>query len=110
MSVSNISSSVASSVSEQTLAALQAQMALYANAANGKNPQAKVAYTALQSAIQSGNISQAQAALAKLQQFSRSSPSQSAAAAPTPADTDGDNDANSGAVESANESSLDKTA
>jgi len=74
-------SSVSSSVSQQTIAALQAQMARYSQAANGRNSQASSDYKALQSAIQSGNVSAAQSALARLQRDSRTTNP----AAPTPA-------------------------
>ena len=88
------------------MAALQAQLARYSNAANGTNPQAKAAYLAVQSALQSGNVSQAQAALAKLQELSKASSSQAPLAATASVDTDGDNDGSSGV----NKTSLDATA
>jgi len=91
------------------MAALQAQLALYSQAANGQNAQAKADYKSLQSAITSGNLSQAQAALTKLQRDSKAAASNpTTPAAASPADSDGDNDGSGGP--SSVEGSLDTTA
>jgi hypothetical protein len=69
---SSVSSSVVSSVDQQALAALQFQLSVYSQEANSQNSQAKAAYQSLQLALTSGNVSQAQSAVAQLQQASQS--------------------------------------
>jgi hypothetical protein len=76
-------SSVASANSQQIIAALQAQMMLYSRSASGQNSQASADYRALQAAIKSGDVSTAQAALARLQHDSRTT--NPATAKPAPA-------------------------
>jgi hypothetical protein len=109
-------SSVSSSPSnQQTLALLQSQMVRYAQSANGHNSQASADYKALQTAITSGNVSQAQAALTRLQRDSKTT--NSGANAPTstpsttqpPVDTDGDHDGST-AVHRSTGGSLNATA
>ena len=56
--------------------------------------------------FQSGNVTQAQAGLAKLQELSKASSSQAPLAATAPVDTDGDNDGSNGVYKT----SLDATA
>ncbi|MGO8699688.1 MAG: hypothetical protein ACLQVY_18465 [Limisphaerales bacterium] len=73
--ISSVSINVASAISQQTIAALKAQMSRYAQAANGQNNQASADYKALQAAITSGNVSDAQTALARLQRDSQASKS-----------------------------------
>ncbi|MGA2555692.1 MAG: hypothetical protein ABSG04_05405 [Verrucomicrobiota bacterium] len=75
--------SVSSTANQQVIAALQAQMARYSQAANSQNTQASADYKALQAAIKSGDVSTAEAALARLQRDSRTT--NSAAAKPAPA-------------------------
>jgi hypothetical protein len=73
--MSNVSSvantaSVAAATSQVTIASLQAQMARYSQSASGQNGAASADYKALQSAITSGNVTAAQAALVRLQRDS----------------------------------------
>jgi predicted negative regulator of RcsB-dependent stress response len=82
-------------VSQQTIASLQAQMLRYAQPANGQNSQASADYKALQTAVQSGNVSDAQAALARLKRDSQAGNPASNAGSTPPATTsavDGDGD------------------
>jgi hypothetical protein len=110
-SISNITSNVSSSVEQQTMAALQAQLSLFAQSANGQNLPARADYKALQSAITSGNVSQAQAALTKLQRDAKAaSPSPATSAASPPVDSDGDHDGSQDAVKSSTAHPLDTTA
>ena len=93
--VSSASASVAAAVSAQTIASLQAQMARYSQSAGGQNSQASADYKALQAAIKSGNVSDAQAALSRLQRDSRTTGAATSATAPSGApkvDSDGDQD------------------
>ena len=60
-------SNTTSAVSQQLIGSLQAQMARYSRVANGQNSQASADYKTLQAAIKSGDVSQAQAALVRLQ-------------------------------------------
>lgn len=89
-------------------------MARYSPAANSGNSQASIDYRALQTAIKSGNVSEAQAALARLQRDTKAASSSGSAAASSPAsspvDSDGDRDGSSSAVQSSPENSLDTTA
>lgn len=88
---SSVSSSVASSLEQQTLAALQIQLTAYTSAGYGQNTQAKAAYQALESAINSGNVTQAQAALVTLQQVNQSAnPASSVSNPPVGSDADHD--------------------
>jgi hypothetical protein len=87
---SSVSASVTSSVDQQALATLQIQLSVYSQAANSQNAQAKAAYQSLQSAVTSGNVSQAQAAVATLQQFGQSgTPNATASASSPPAVNNG---------------------
>jgi hypothetical protein len=88
---SSVSSSAASALDQQTIAALQIQLTAYTSAGYGQNTQAKAAYQALQSAINSGNVTQAQAALITLQRVSQSSNPASSVSNPS-VDNDGDHD------------------
>jgi hypothetical protein len=84
-------SSVESSIDQQTLAALQIQLSAYFQAADSQNPQVKAAYQALQSAVNLGDVSQAQAALATLQRVNQSAnPNPAASASRPPVDNNGD--------------------
>jgi len=112
---SSVASSVASAVSQQTIAALQAQLAHYTQTGSGQNSQTSADYKALQNAIQSGNVSDAQTALARLQRDStpprpNAQASTPASAVNAPIDSDGDHDGSSVAVRSSTEGSLDTTA
>ncbi|HZM02227.1 MAG TPA: hypothetical protein VFC44_04310 [Candidatus Saccharimonadales bacterium] len=104
---SSVTSSVASAVSQQTIAALQVQLAHYTQTGSGQNSQTSADYKALQNAIQSGNVSDAQVALARLQH-------DSAPPRPTPATSTlasaVNSDGSSIAVPSSTEGSLDTTA
>ena len=109
-------SSVTAAVSQQTMAALQAQMARYSQTANGQNSQASADYKALQTAVKAGNVTAAQAALARLQRDSQAGksgagqPASSSSTANSPVDSDGDQDGSGGAAKSGNASSIDVTA
>ncbi len=91
-------------------------MARYAQAANGQNSQASADYKALQAAINSGNVSDAQAALSRLQRDSKTANSPAAASSPAtsnasaPPARDGDNDGGAGEVKSSIGRSLNTTA
>jgi len=92
---SSVSSSVASAVDQQTLAALQIQLSVYAQEANSENTEAKAAYQALQSAVTSGNVSEAQAALATLQLVGHAANhNPTASASSPPVDNGGNPDSN----------------
>jgi hypothetical protein len=84
--MSSVSSAtgVAAVIEKQTLAALRAQLERYSQSALGQFSSASADYKALQYAIESGNISAAQAALARLQ---RDSDSAAANLAPAPTET-----------------------
>jgi hypothetical protein len=84
-------SSVETSLEQQTLAALQIQLTAYTSAGYGQNIQAKAAYQALESAINSGNVTEAQAALLTLQQVDQSAnPASSVSNPPVGSDADPD--------------------
>ena len=108
--------SVSSAVSQQTIAALQVQMLRYTQTASGQNSQASADYKALQAAIQSGNVSDAQVALARLQRDSRSTnpaaatPAGTSATANSPLDGDGDQDGGASATQPWNDRSINTTA
>jgi hypothetical protein len=104
-----------SSVSQETLAALYAEMFHYSQLVNSQNTHTSVDYNALQVAIKSGSLPEAQAALARLQHDSNIPNSPAAAPSPTsptadsPADSVSDQDGSIGAQPS-NAQSLDATA
>jgi hypothetical protein len=106
--------SVASAVSQQTIASLQAQMAHYSPSANGQNSQATADYRALQAAIKSGNVSDAQASLARLQRDSKTaSPAETSRTTTSSITNPTEESAGEGIAESAqprNERGLDVTA
>jgi hypothetical protein len=79
--VTNVTN-VSSAVSQQTIDALQLQMARYTQSAIGQDSPARADYKALQAAIQSGKVTDAQAALARLQRDSQSSQTVTAANSP----------------------------
>jgi hypothetical protein len=83
---------VSAAVSQQSIASLQAQMVRYAPAAGSQNSRASADYKALQQAIQSNNVSDAQAALARLQRDSQTATHGTTTQSPasTPVDSDGD--------------------
>jgi hypothetical protein len=109
-------SSVSSAVSQQTIALLQSQMMRYSQTANGQNSQASADYKALQSAIKSGNVSDAQAALARLQRDSQTAnptaatPASTSPTASSPVDSDGDHDGSTATAQLWNDRSINVTA
>jgi hypothetical protein len=64
--------SATSTVSQEMLAILQGQMTRYSQSANGQDGQATADYKALQTAIKSGNFSEAQSDLVRLLHDSQS--------------------------------------
>jgi hypothetical protein len=76
--ISQSSGSSASASSSRTIAILQQQLMLYTQFANGTGP-AAAAYKALEYAIQTNNVSDAQAAMAQLQSNSESAGASSSA-------------------------------
>jgi len=109
-------SSVSSAASQQLIAALQAQMLRYSQAANGQNSSARSDYRALQAAIKSGSVSDAQAALARLQRDSRNNSPAAATPAATstranpPVESEGSPVESAGAAQPWTPSSVDLTA
>jgi hypothetical protein len=91
IAAASASSTAAASLDQQTLAALQIQLTAYSSAGYGQNIQAKSAYRALQSAINSGNVTQAQAALIALQRVDHST-NPTASASNPPVDSNGGRD------------------
>ncbi len=84
--ISGISNSGASTAASlEAMALLQAQMLRYALAANAEAGQASVDYKALQEAIKSGNVAEAQTALSRLQRDSQAASSSAASPASTTA-------------------------
>jgi hypothetical protein len=79
-------SSVPSSVVPQTIVLLQAEMLRYAQAANSQSGDTSSDYRALQTAIKSGNLLDAQAALFRLRHDNQAGASNAAtSASPAPA-------------------------
>jgi len=97
-------SGVSTSSSLDTIALLQAQMLRYSLMANSAIGAANIDYMALQNAIKSGNVSEAQAALSRLQHDSQAassnSPSSSSITNSSPTDGGGDHDGNTGTLAS----------
>jgi len=91
-------------------------MARYSQSASGQNGAASADYKALQSAITSGNVSAAQAALVRLQRDSNAGKSTASTSASTTSaassavDNDGDHDVSGSAFQSVIKGTLDTTA
>jgi len=109
-------SNASTSSSLETIALLQAQMLRYSQMANAASGPASSDYIALQAAIKSGNVSEAQTALFRLQRDSQAASSSATSSAATtsanssPVDSDGDHDGSTGTVASSTEHSLNETA
>jgi hypothetical protein len=97
--------------SQPSLTSLKSQLSLYQQYANASGPAAND-YKALQLAIQTNNIADAQAALARLRRDSQSSgqPASSTSNASAPVDTDGDHDGSSSGVSGVKGNTLNTTA
>jgi hypothetical protein len=114
-SIPNVSSpagsSASSASSQQTIAMLQKQMMLYTQFADGSGP-AAADYKALQYAIQTHNVSDAQSAMARLQRDSQAAnpPSSATTNSNSPVDSDGDHDGSSGEARELSGGSLNQTA
>jgi hypothetical protein len=91
------SASASTSSSEQTIEMLEQEMTLYTQYANGSGP-AATAYKALEYAIETKNVSDAQTAMADLQRDSESanSPSSATANSNSTLDIGGDDDGSTG--------------
>jgi hypothetical protein len=106
--VSSVSSSGASTAANlEAIALLQAQMLRYALTAIAEKGPPNADYLALQAAIKSGNVSEAQTALSRLQRDSQAASSSATAPASTTATLV---DGGTGTVEPATGHSLDTTA
>jgi hypothetical protein len=104
--ISKVSASAATPAGEPSITSLKSQMSLYSQYANATG-QAGADYKALQFAIQTHNVTEAQAAMARLRRDSQAS---GAAKVNASQDADGDGNASPGGISNADGNKIDTTA